>query len=1071
MVVGSPNYLNLSPFRVSSSARKISAPFASHWFLIQVISSIIDISTFGNSKNIYFSSENMVADGWFRMYLNQDQFQFLKDSTHFELYPIEKKLKISPRKVPEKGNYFVHASSDWTSPGNSRIVYRISDTIFYVENLIIDDNVMNDPRILEINPSGTIEMLNRYNTGFLDNGNQISTYNNGIFAPIRSVHNLGINGSGQVINVVDSGVDVFNAFFYDPNNSLDSITSKTNRNHRKVIRIEPYADNTDLVAGHGTHVAGTAAGKAYCDKCGISQYNGIASESKLYFSDIGDSETGQNSGRVDLITQAQIFDELDVHVSSNSWGYSTNEKEIEFSYNKAAYDNPDVLYVFAAGNSGKYNTIYCPGNAKNIATVGSVEKTSSAILEISKVEVFIQNDKTKVAAVDSASLIYKASVDEEMKYYVNLPWTKYESPYLPQDCTEYTVEECHFDERVNATICENVTKKNCSELVPRPDFDGNKYFNGKIAILNTEKVSGPEEDQDFCDKAKYASNFGAVAAICAPSSTYFKCEVDPPIPLIRVSSIDDIKTVLEMGDISLMPYGGDENAQFPKASYQASKGPADSGLFKPDISTPGGMVYSAKGHGPNTEGVVVNASYSSNIRYSSGTSMATPAASALAVLILQYLRDGFYPGLKRGSGPSLTPTSCLLRSILVNTAQKPASLVPESKSQPRSDVGFGVPILDVALGFNGKGFRFIDNETIGTQSHRVYTIKADSNSADLNVTLVYLDPPLDTSNEAIFFADLDLYVKAPNGNVYMGNNISDGESLTLIERVVIDKEDIPENGGEFEIHVISSKYPIESTKILYAIAVNGPFEQSNMEKNPLYLPSKEPADNDCPNNCNGNGSCNKGMCVCKDGFVGPYCSIAVSPIKDGESYDLPYEYGQIKYFKLPLNDPTLGNGVEVSFDIVKSFNLGPVYFCTSFNENPGKIWNAGWECHLACPPPEDAEEDEDYPFFQNYTIKVPVNENPSAMNIALYSSYYEKKNVGLNNIKLKRTAPSKGPTIEPTSSSGDKKKVNSFPLLAIILVSIVAVLVVASIIILIFAVRKKKEYNTAPVSMTLISNA
>lgn len=39
--------------------------------------------------------------------------------------------------------------------------------------------------------------------------------------------------TGQIVNVVVSGVDVFNAFFYDPNNDLMTITNSTNINHRK----------------------------------------------------------------------------------------------------------------------------------------------------------------------------------------------------------------------------------------------------------------------------------------------------------------------------------------------------------------------------------------------------------------------------------------------------------------------------------------------------------------------------------------------------------------------------------------------------------------------------------------------------------------------------------------------------------------------------------------------------------------------------------------------------------------------------------------------------------------------
>ena len=79
--------------------KEFQIPFVSHWFLIHGISSTVIISSFGNVKNIYFSVENMIANEWFKMYINQEQFQYLKDSTYFELCPIESKIKIPTSKT------------------------------------------------------------------------------------------------------------------------------------------------------------------------------------------------------------------------------------------------------------------------------------------------------------------------------------------------------------------------------------------------------------------------------------------------------------------------------------------------------------------------------------------------------------------------------------------------------------------------------------------------------------------------------------------------------------------------------------------------------------------------------------------------------------------------------------------------------------------------------------------------------------------------------------------------------------------------------------------------------------
>ena len=267
---GSLNYLKLTPYSITSNSKQPMV-LTSHWFLIRILTSIINLTTYGNSLNIHFTSDNMVANGWFKMYLNQEQLRFLKNSNDFELYPIEDTRKISLLKSLQNENCYVYACPDWEPPTGAQIISRVSDTLFRVKNLTIDDAVSKDPRILTIKPVSRRKIDNRYNSGFLQTHHQKSVYDHRIFAPIRSLHNIGLDGRGQIINIVDTGVDALNAFFYDPQNPLSSISGKTNKNHRKIIRIEKYADDLDYYSGHGTHVAGIAAGKAYCSDefCGI----------------------------------------------------------------------------------------------------------------------------------------------------------------------------------------------------------------------------------------------------------------------------------------------------------------------------------------------------------------------------------------------------------------------------------------------------------------------------------------------------------------------------------------------------------------------------------------------------------------------------------------------------------------------------------------------------------------------------------------------------------------------------------------------------------------------------------
>ena len=963
--IGSPNYLNLSPYKISSSAQRTAKSFTSHWFLIQVISSVIDIYSFGNSKQIYFSSENMVANGWFKMYLNQDQFNFLKDSTYFNLYPIEYKNKISTQKSVRNSGFYVHASKDWIPPPGSRLSSRISDTIFYVENLIINKELQSDSRILKIEPADIKQPLNRFVSGYLQSSQQKSVYSNNIFAPIRPLYELGLNGSNQVVNVVDSGVDVYNAFFYDPKpeNNLSSITGRTNVNHRKIVRIEPIADNTDEPKGHGTHVSGTVCGSSFCTNCGISQYNGLAYASKLYFSDIGDSTTGLLSGTVDLNEQYKIFEQLGVHVSSNSWGHSSNNREIEFNYNKAAFEHPDVLYVFAAGNSQAYNTIYCPANSKNVLSVSAASFVSSAYLYFRQTNIEIQDESLQVliqGKETTHSIIFKKSVGDPMKYYINL------------------------------------TLKQFSE-------EGE--FNDSVVVLNTETG----HDEEICQMTHKMQLLGAAATIFLTAKTEFYCdEPGPTIPMIKLVSKENITSLLNMKKVSLLPYSGQER-KIPGADLLSSKGPADSGLRKPEIVIPGANIFSARSHGPDLEDVEITTDYDDSVHVLSGSSMATPSASAMSLIILQYLNEGFYPGLKKDSENSImNVSSCLLRALLINTAIKPDSAEGESQSLPRNDVGFGTPFLHKILGFNDTGLRFVDYETIGQEMHRVYRIKVDSNKADLSVTLVYLDPPLDVDNEALLFADIDLYVKSPTGQIYNGNNATDGDTLSVIERVVFEKGEIPEVGGEFEIHVVSNKFPIDSQKVIYSIVVNGPFEMGNIEKNPLFLKGEDASENDCPNGCNGNGKCQKSHCVCNDAFVGLSCAAQITDLKEGESHSEKLNHGDMKYLRIPLTEKV----EKIDFDILKRERKGLTYFCTSFEDSPGKLSQPEWTCYTACPITHPNETTP--PSFANYSFDAPKDKDPKFLNLAFYTGYYKAQTVTVDNIKI---TSSQKPTEIPTTQT------------------------------------------------------
>ena len=167
-------------------------------------------------------------------------------------------------------------------------------------------------------------------------------------------------------------------------------------NHRKVVSYasSPYGDGYDIPEGHGTHVSGSAAGKAYSDYGDYKRYDGNAPAAKIAFFDLQTYYFSRTDGpeAVNLPSDLRdIYNNLyanGARIISSSWGsiMSTSDPP------HAQYDTQcwqldqwlsthlDAIVINAAGNygdpalcivTGYRSCIVSPAMAQNVVTVGN----------------------------------------------------------------------------------------------------------------------------------------------------------------------------------------------------------------------------------------------------------------------------------------------------------------------------------------------------------------------------------------------------------------------------------------------------------------------------------------------------------------------------------------------------------------------------------------------------------------------------------------------------------------------------------------------------------------------------
>lgn len=488
---------------------------------------------------------------------------------------------------------------------------------------------------------------------------------------LQPLWDKGIKGQGQVVAVIDSGVDPAHDAFRLTDISKAKFKSEADIEvakkkagitygkwyNNKVVYVHNYSDMDDNVKeedpiSHGAHVAGTAVGNASQPSPNGEIFRGVAPEAQLMFLRVfSDTKGGQVQN---FIYTKAVEDAVKLGADTINMSLGTASGSIYDvgEITRQAFDEARKagVTITVASTNMATNGFW---HSKPLATTPDYGMTGTPSVNPNVISVASINSLTKHVSTE-ASLTVKELVGS----------TEFPDGKIPMHSF---VERDGF----RTTIPQNYIHVENGGL---ENYQGDQ-INGRLVL--TER-GGQVSD---VEKVKQLKAAGAAGVIFY--QTKEQGERPTPFDLEGLGERFPVGVIGHRAGEVLSQHASDYQLnianKFKRVPYEAAKQMSDfsswglsvDGDLKPDVTLPGGMIYSSVNNG--------------EYYMDRGTSMASPHAAGATALVKQSLKERF---------PHLTPEQLqiLVKQMTMSTAVPHVDEETKAYSSVRQQ---GAGVMDV----------------------------------------------------------------------------------------------------------------------------------------------------------------------------------------------------------------------------------------------------------------------------------------------------------------------------------------------------------------------------------------